>query len=228
MDKEFASLASICSRSRSHALGFAPAQFIPPNQLDLKTMNITTAQLFDNARSHNEFAAAAIPEATLRQLYDLLKWAPTSANCSPARFIFVTTPEAKARLLPAMSPGNLEKTKQAPVSVIIGMDMEFYEQLPTLFPHADARSWFAGQPEKITETALRNTSLQGAYLIMAARLLGLDCGPMSGFDADRVNAEFFAGTAHRVNFICSLGYGEVEKLHPRLPRLLFEMACRID
>ena len=112
-------------------------------------MNITTAQLFDNARSHNEFAATAIPEATLRQLYDLLKWAPTSANCSPARFIFVTTPEAKARLLPAMSPGNLEKTRLAPVSVIIGMDMAFYDKLPQLFPHADAKSWFVGNEAKI-------------------------------------------------------------------------------
>ncbi len=227
MDKEFASLASICSRSRSHALGFAPAQFIPPNQLDPKTMNITTAQLFDNARSHNEFAAAAIPEATLRQLYDLLKWAPTSANCSPARFIFVTTPEAKARLLPAMSPGNLEKTKQAPVSVIIGMDMAFYDKLPQLFPHADAKSWFVGNEAMIAATAFRNSSMQGAYLIMAARSLGLDCGPMSGFDAAKVDAEFWAGSSVKTNFIVNLGHGDASKLFSRSPRLSFEEACQI-
>ena len=227
MDKEFASLASIRSRSRSHALGFAPAQFIPPNQLDPKTMNITTAQLFDNARSHNEFAAAAIPEATLRQLYDLLKWAPTSANCSPARFIFVTTPEAKARLLPAMSPGNLEKTKQAPVSVIIGMDMAFYNKLPQLFPHADAKSWFVGNEAMIAATAFRNSSMQGAYLIMAARSLGLDCGPMSGFDAAKVDAEFWAGSSVKTNFIVNLGHGDASKLFSRSPRLSFEEACQI-
>ena len=227
MDKEFASLASIRSRSRSHALGFAPAQFIPPNQLDPKTMNITTAQLFDNARSHNEFAAAAIPEATLRQLYDLLKWAPTSANCSPARFIFVATPEAKARLLPAMSPGNLEKTKQAPVSVIIGMDMAFYDKLPQLFPHADAKSWFVGNEAMIAATAFRNSSMQGAYLIMAARSLGLDCGPMSGFDAAKVDAEFWAGSSVKTNFIVNLGHGDASKLFSRSPRLSFEEACQI-
>ncbi len=184
--------------------------------------------LFANARTHNYWTDKPVTDQLLQELYDLLKWGPTSANCSPARFVFVKSAPAKARLVSCVSEGNQAKVAKAPVTVIIGMDMEFYEQLPTLFPHADARSWFAGQPEKIAETALRNATLQGAYLIMAARLLGLDCGPMSGFDADRVNAEFFAGTAHRVNFICSLGYGEVEKLHPRLPRLLFEMACRID
>ncbi len=227
MDKEFASLALMDSPGKPHALGFAPAQFIPPNQLDPKTMNITTAQLFDNARSHNEFAAAAIPETTLRQLYDLLKWAPTSANCSPARFIFVTTPEAKARLLPAMSPGNLEKTKQAPVSVIIGMDMAFYNKLPQLFPHADAKSWFVGNEAMIAATAFRNSSMQGAYLIMAARSLGLDCGPMSGFDAAKVDAEFWAGSSVKTNFIVNLGHGDASKLFSRSPRLSFEEACQI-
>jgi 3-hydroxypropanoate dehydrogenase len=190
-------------------------------------MNITTAQLFDNARSHNEFAAGAIPETTLRQLYDLLKWAPTSANCSPARFIFVTTPEAKARLLPAMSPGNLEKTKQAPVSVIIGMDMAFYDKLPQLFPHADAKSWFVGNEAMIAATAFRNSSLQGAYLILAARSLGLDCGPMSGFDAAKVDAEFWAGGSVKTNFIVNLGHGDASKLFSRSPRLSFEEACQI-
>ncbi len=190
-------------------------------------MNITTAQLFDNARSHNEFAATAIPEATLRQLYDLLKWAPTSANCSPARFIFVTTPEAKARLLPAMSPGNLEKTRLAPVSVIIGMDMAFYDKLPQLFPHADAKSWFVGNEAMIAATAFRNSSLQGAYLILAARSLGLDCGPMSGFDAAKVDAEFWAGGSVKTNFIVNLGHGDTSKLFSRSPRLSFEEACQI-
>jgi 3-hydroxypropanoate dehydrogenase len=190
-------------------------------------MNITTAQLFDNARSHNEFAATAIPETTLRQLYDLLKWAPTSANCSPARFIFVTTPEAKARLLPAMSPGNLEKTRLAPVSVIIGMDMAFYDKLPQLFPHADAKSWFVGNEAMIAATAFRNSSLQGAYLILAARSLGLDCGPMSGFDAAKVDAEFWAGGSVKTNFIVNLGHGDASKLFSRSPRLSFEEACQI-
>lgn len=190
-------------------------------------MNITTAQLFDNARSHNEFAATAIPEATLRQLYDLLKWAPTSANCSPARFIFVTTTEAKARLLPAMSPGNLEKTRLAPVSVIIGMDMAFYDKLPQLFPHADAKSWFVGNEAMIAATAFRNSSLQGAYLILAARSLGLDCGPMSGFDAAKVDAEFWAGSSVKTNFIVNLGHGDASKLFSRSPRLSFEEACQI-
>ena len=190
-------------------------------------MNITTAQLFDNARSHNEFAATAIPETTLRQLYDLLKWAPTSANCSPARFIFVTTPEAKARLLPAMSPGNLEKTRLAPVSVIIGMDMAFYDKLPQLFPHADAKSWFVGNEAMIAATAFRNSSLQGAYLILAARSLGLDCGPMSGFDAAKVDAEFWAGGSVKTNFIVNLGHGDTSKLFSRSPRLSFEEACQI-
>lgn len=190
-------------------------------------MNITTAQLFDNARSHNEFAATAIPETTLRQLYDLLKWAPTSANCSPARFIFVTTPEAKARLLPAMSPGNLQKTRLAPVSVIIGMDMAFYDKLPQLFPHADAKSWFVGNEAMIAATAFRNSSLQGAYLILAARSLGLDCGPMSGFDAAKVDAEFWAGGSVKTNFIVNLGHGDASKLFSRSPRLSFEEACQI-
>jgi len=227
MDKEFASLALLDRRGKPHALGFAPAQFIQSIQFDPKTMTITTAQLFDNARSHNAFAPAAVPEATLRQLYDLLKWAPTSANCSPARFIFVSTPEAKARLLPAMSPGNLEKTKLAPVSVIIGMDMAFYDKLPQLFPHADAKSWFVGNEAMIAATAFRNSSMQGAYLIMAARSLGLDCGPMSGFDAAKVDAEFWAGSGVKTNFIVNLGHGDASKLFSRSPRLSFEEACQI-
>ena len=190
-------------------------------------MNVTTEQLFTQARTHNVFAPEPIPEATLRQLYDLLKWGPTSANCSPARFIFVTTPEAKAKLLPAMSAGNHDKTKAAPVTVIVGMDMAFYEQLPKLFPHADAKSWFVGNQPMIDAAAFRNSSLQGGYLIMAARALGLDCGPMSGFNEAAVDAAFWAGTAVKTNFVCNLGHGDASKLFPRSPRLSFEEACKI-
>jgi 3-hydroxypropanoate dehydrogenase len=190
-------------------------------------MNVTTEQLFDNARTHNGFSADPVPEATLRQLYDLLKWGPTSANSSPARFAFVTSAEAKETLLACMSPGNVEKTKLAPVTAIIGMDMAFYEQLPKLFPHADAKSWFVGNQAMIDATAFRNSSLQGAYLMIAARALGLDCGPMSGFDAKKVDAAFWAGTSVKTNFICNLGHGDASKLFPRSPRLAFEEACRI-
>ena len=190
-------------------------------------MNITTEQLFDNARTHNGFSDKPVAEATLHELYDMLKWGPTSANCSPARFIFVTTPEAKTKLLEGMSPGNAEKTRAAPVTVIVGMDMAFYEQLPKLFPHVDAKAWFVGDQAKIDETAFRNSSLQGAYLIVAARALGLDCGPMSGFNPARVDADFWAGTRVKTNFICNLGRGDAAKLMPRSPRLSFDEACRI-
>ena len=190
-------------------------------------MNVTTEQLFDNARTHNGFAAEPIPEATLHQLYDMVKWGPTSANCSPARFIFVTTPEAKGKLLEAMSPGNLEKTKLAPVTVIIGMDMAFFEKLPQLFPHADAKSWFVGNQPMIDATAFRNSSIQGGYFILAARALGLDCGPMSGFDAAKVDAAFWGGTAVKTNFIVNLGRGDATKLFGHSPRLTFDEACTI-
>jgi len=190
-------------------------------------MNVTTEQLFDNARTHNGFSPEPILEATLHQLYDLVKWGPTSANCSPARFIFVITPDAKSKLLEGMSPGNQEKTKQAPVSVIVGMDMAFYEKLPQLFPHADAKAWFVGNQPMIDATAFRNSSLQGGYLILAARALGLDCGPMSGFDAGKVDAAFWAGTTVKTNFIVNLGHGDAGKLFPRSPRLAFDEACQI-
>jgi 3-hydroxypropanoate dehydrogenase len=190
-------------------------------------MNITTEQLFDNARTHNAFKPEPIPETTLRQLYDLLKWGPTSANCSPARFIFVTSPEGKEKLLAGMSPGNQDKTRSAPVSVVIGMDMAFFEKLPQLFPHADAKSWFVGNQPMIDATAFRNSSLQGGYFILAARSLGLDCGPMSGFDAAKVDAAFWAGTSVKTNFICNLGHGDASKLFSRSPRLGFEEACSI-
>ena len=190
-------------------------------------MIITTEQLFDHARTHNGFTSEAVPEALLRRVYEFMKWGPTSANCSPARIIFVTTPAAKDKLLAGMAPGNVEKTRSAPVTAIIGMDMAFFEKLPQLFPHADAKSWFVGDPQKIEATAFRNSSLQGAYFIVAARALGLDCGPMSGFDAAVVDAAFWAGTTVKTNFICNLGRGDASQLMARSPRLTFEEACQV-
>lgn len=191
-------------------------------------MNVTTEDLFDNARSHNGFNADPVPEATLRRLYDLMKWGPTSANCSPARIVFVTTGAGRDKLLPCMSAGNFEKTRSAPVTAIIGMDMLFHEQLPKLFPHADAKAWFTGNQQMIDATAFRNSSLQGGYFIVAARALGLDCGPMSGFDAAQVDTVFWAGTSVKTNFICNLGRGDASKLYGRSPRLSFEEACRFE
>jgi 3-hydroxypropanoate dehydrogenase len=184
-------------------------------------------QLFREARTHSAWLPEPVPTELLRRAYELARLGPTSANSSPGRFVFVTTPEAKARLLPALATGNVEKTKTAPVTVIIAYDSEFYEKLPKLFPQADARSWFAGNQALIDETAFRNGSLQGAYFLLAARALGLDCGPMSGFDANKVNAEFFPEGKWRVNFLCNLGYGDQSKLLPRNPRLEFEEACLV-
>jgi 3-hydroxypropanoate dehydrogenase len=191
-------------------------------------MNITTEQLFENARTQNGFTSEPVSEATLHQLYDMMKWAPTSANTSPARIVFVTSPAAKEKLLECMSPGNVDKTRAAPVSAIIGMDMAFYEKLPQLFPHVDAKAWFVGNKAFADATAFRNSSLQGAYLIIAARALGLGCGPMSGFDNAKVDAAFFAGTEIKSNFICNLGHGDPSKVMPRNPRLSFAEACRIE
>ncbi len=184
-------------------------------------------QLFRSARTHNAWLPTPVHDDELRALYDLMKWAPTSANCSPARLLFLRTREAKERLRPALSPGNLDKTMSAPVTAIIGHDMTFYDKLPQLFPHADARAWFAGKPELIQATAFRNSSLQGAYLMLAARAIGLDCGPMSGFDAAKVDAEFFAGTDIKTNFLCNLGHGDPAKLFARSPRLAFDEACTL-
>ena len=184
-------------------------------------------QLFCDARTHNGWQPKTIGEDMLRRLYDLFKMGPTSANCLPARFVFVQSPEAKARLKPCLAPNNVEKTMAAPVTVIVGYDTEFYEKLPQLFPHTDARSWFAGNAELIQSTAFRNASLQGAYLILAARALGLDCGPMSGFDNAKVDDAFFPGGKVRSNFLVNLGYGDPSKVRPRGPRLAFEDACRI-
>jgi 3-hydroxypropanoate dehydrogenase len=177
--------------------------------------------IFRNARSHNAWQNRPVSDDLLRKLYDLLKWGPTSANCSPARILFVRSPEGKQRLLAALAPGNVEKTRTAPVTAIIGYDGKFYEQLPKLFPHADARSWFVDTPELAEVTARRNSTLQGAYLIIAARSLGLDCGPMSGFDHAKMDHEFFPATqkpdfeyeyfpdSHiKTNFLCNLGYGD--------------------
>ena len=183
--------------------------------------------LFRNARTHNGWLDKPVTDAQLQEIYDLLKWAPTSANCSPARIVFVKSAEGKEKLSPCMAPGNVDKTKAAPVTAIIGMDTAFYEKLPQLFPHADAKSWFVGNQPMIDATAFRNSSLQGAYFIVAARAIGLDCGPMSGFDADKVNAAFFAGTSVKVNFICNLGYGDPAKLYGRSPRLSFDEACKV-
>jgi 3-hydroxypropanoate dehydrogenase len=190
-------------------------------------VNITTEQLFSEARTQNGFLETPVSDETLQQLYELLKWGPTSANCSPARFTFVRSAEAKEKLVACVGPGNVAKVTAAPVTAIIGMDMEFFEKLPKLFPHADARSWFVGNQPMIDATAFRNSSLQGAYLILAARALGLGTGPMSGFDAAKVDAAFWAGTAVKTNFICALGHGDPAKVFPRSPRLPFDEACRL-
>ncbi len=183
--------------------------------------------LFRNARSHNAWQAKDVPDALLQQLYDLLKWGPTSVNASPARLVFVKSPAAKAKLKESLAPGNVEKTMSAPVTVIVAQDMAFYDKLPELFPHADARSWFVGNDALIESTAFRNATLQGAYLILAARALGLDTGAMSGFDNASLDASFFANTTVKSNFLVNLGYGDPAGLFPRSPRLGFDEAARI-
>jgi len=185
-------------------------------------------QVFRAARTHNGFVDRAVTDDTLREIYDLRKWGPTTANTSPGRFGFVKGKAAKERLRPALDEGNVSKTMAAPVTAIVAYDTEFYEKLPKLFPHTDARSWYAGNPPKIETTAFRNGSLQGAYLIIAARALGLDCGPMSGFDNAVVDAAFFPDGKWKSNFLCNLGYGDPAKVRPRGPRLSFDEACRIE
>ncbi len=184
-------------------------------------------QLFTQARTFSAWQDKAVTSEQLHQLYELTKFAPTSTNGSPARFVFVTSPEAKAKLKPALAEGNVAKTMSAPVTVIVAADYDFYDYLPQLFPQTDAKSWFVGNQALIDATAFRNSSLQGAYLIMAARALGLDTGAMSGFDNATVDAAFFAGTNTRSNFLINLGYGDVAKLYPRNPRLSFEQAALI-
>ena len=186
-------------------------------------------QIFREARTYNAFLPREVSDAQLRAIYDLAKMAPTSANASPARIVFVKSPQAKAKLGPFLSDGNRAKTLAAPVTAIVATDHAFYEHLPRLFPHADARSWFAGNQALSEVTAFRNGTLQGAYLIIAARALGLDCGPMSGFDNAQVDAAFFANTTYKSNFLINIGYGDASRdLFPRSPRFGFDEVCRID
>jgi 3-hydroxypropanoate dehydrogenase len=192
-------------------------------QLDDRSLDI----IFREARTHSVWLDKPVSDALIHQIYDLMKWAPTSANCSPARIMFVRSAAAKQRLMPAVAPGNVDKTRAAPVTAIIAYDTEFYEKLPKLFPQADARSWFAGNPPLIETTAFRNGTLQGAYLILAARALGLDAGPMSGFDNAKVDNEFFPGGKIKSNFLINLGHGDHAKLFPRNPRLTFSEAAQI-
>ena len=194
------------------------------NELD----SVTLDQLFRQARTYNAFSGE-ISDETLHVLYDLVKFGPTTANTCPARFVFVRSAEAKAKLGPTLDAGNHAKTMAAPVTVIVAYDLAFYEKTPVLFPHTDAKPWFDGKPEAdLTTIALRNSSLQGAYLLLAARALGLDCGPMSGFDNARLDAAFFAGTRIHSNFLVNLGRGDPASIFPRSPRLGFEEACRIE
>jgi nitroreductase len=181
--------------------------------------------IFRSARSHNAWTVRPVSLKLLQAVYDLAKLGPTSANTCPLRIAFVTTPEAKARLLAVVSEGNVEKTRTAPVVALFAYDTEFYEQLPKLFPHRDLRPVFAGNPELASRSAILNSSLQAAYFMIAARSLGLDCGPMGGFDAERLNREFFPVGKWKINFICALGHGDPAGLRPRLPRLVFDEAC---
>lgn len=192
-------------------------------QLDDHSLDI----MFRAARTHSDWLDKPVSDELLHQIYDLMKWAPTSANSSPARLVFVRSAAAKQRLLTAVSPGNLDKTRAAPVTAIIAHDTEFHEKLPALFPHADARSWFADNQPLIDTTAFRNGTLQGGYLILAARALGLDAGPMSGFDNAKVDKEFFPDGKVKSNFLVNLGYGDASKLFPRSPRLPFAEAAQI-
>ncbi len=191
---------------------------LPPTALD---------QVFRTARSQNGWTAEKVSEALIREIYDLMKMGPTSANCSPARIVFVVSAEAKEKLKPALSSGNRDKTMAAPVTAIIGSDTQFYDLLPELFPHTDAKPWFTSSPAFAAETAFRNSSLQGAYLMIAARSLGLDVGPMSGFDPAKVNEIYWPDGRVKVNFICNIGYGDPTKVLERLPRLDFARACQI-
>jgi 3-hydroxypropanoate dehydrogenase len=184
--------------------------------------------IFRKARTHSVWLDKPVDDALLAQIYDLAKMGPTSANMCPMRIVFVKSKAAKEKLKPVLDAGNVDKTMTAPVTAIIGMDIRFYEKLPKLFPHADAKAWFKDLPENVLETiALRNSSLQGAYFMLAARSLGLDCGPMSGFDNAKLDAAFFAGTPVKSNFLCNLGHGDSTKLYPRSPRLDFAEACRV-
>ncbi len=185
-------------------------------------------QLFRTARSFSYWLDKTVSEDQLLQIYELMKFGPTASNSCPARIVFVRSAEAKARLKPCLDEGNVNKSMTAPAVAIIGMDLEFYEKFPTLWPQSDKRSGFVGQPDKIKASATRNTTLQAAYFMLATRSLGLDCGPMTGFDAQKIDAAFFPDGKIKVSMLCAIGYGSRDKLHPRRPRLTFEEACRID
>lgn len=203
-----------------HALEYLKVKVAMLNQEALDT-------LFTQAHTNTVWQDKPVTNGQLREIYELMKWAPTSMNCQPARIAFVKSPEAKQKLAACVSAGNVPKVLSAPITAIIGMDMAFPRKMPQLFPHMDTQAMFAGNEKFTEDTAFRNSSLQGAYFIMAARAIGLDCGPMSGFNADKVNEAFFVGTKVKANFICSIGYGDHEKIKPRLPRLTFEAACAI-
>lgn len=194
---------------------------------DISQNDASIARLFTDARSQNGWTDRAVSDDTLRALWDILKFGPTSANCSPGRFVFVATDEGREKLRPSLSGGNLEKTMAAPVCAIIAWDPAFFDQLPKLFPHTDARPWFTGSAEIAYETAFRNGTLMGGYLMMAARALGLDVGPMSGFDPKAVEDAFLADCGWKANFLCNIGYGDPSKIFDRLPRLDFDEACMI-
>ena len=185
------------------------------------------AELFTDARTHHVWQRKDVSDELLMQMFDLAKWAPTSVNSLPARFLFVKSQAAKAKLIPALAESNVPQVAQAPVTVIVAYDERFFDELPTLFPAFDAKSMFASNPALSEQTAFRNGSLQGAYFMLAARALGLDVGPMSGFDNAKVDEAFFKGTSWKSNFLCNVGYGDAEKLFPRGPRLSFEQACKI-
>ncbi len=191
--------------------------------LDQKALDL----LFNNARTYNDWQDKAVSDEMLQQVYNLTKMGPSSANTQPLRVIYVKSDEAKAKLMPAIAPGNVDKVKNAPACAILGMDMEFYEHLPELFPHADAKSWFVGNDQLIEDTAMRNSSIQGGYFILAARALGLDTGALSGFDNAKVDELFFAGTKIKSNFLCNIGYGDEASVFPRSPRPEFDKFCSI-
>jgi 3-hydroxypropanoate dehydrogenase len=184
-------------------------------------------QLFLKARSHNGWQEKPVSDEQLKEIYALMRMGPTSANSCPARLVFIKSADAKEKLKACLDEGNVDKSMSAPVVAIIGMDLEFYEQLPKLFPHTDAKAWFVGKTEKIAQTAFRNSSLQGAYFIMAVRSLGLDAGPMSGFNSQKLDEAFFPNGKVKSNFICAIGYGDEGKLYARGPRLEFDEACQI-
>ena len=204
-----------------------PVEAIAPREFAMQIADSALDQIFRTARTHRSWVDRPVTDETLHAVYELMKCGPTSSNCCPARLVFVKSREAKERLLPGLSRGNVGQTMAAPVTAIVAYDLEFYDKMPFLVPHRDARSAFIGKPELILANATQSGTLQGAYLIVAARALGLDCGPMGGFDAAMVDAAFFPEGKVKSNFLCNLGYGDPAKLHPRAPRLAFDEACRI-